>query len=265
MSNEKLTADSPSISNRTRDGATVEPPAGDGEPGAATDLRYCRKCEVEVVPEGKGKCPRCGGFLRLNFVARRHKVNVLRRDALLAELVAEFRPGNILERSACEHLSAVLEQLDSMRPGTTEWQRLVTTAQTLGTALRSTQPEARTSTDYSAHSEDELIVKLETLLDEARAMRDFKRDSKRDAAEQPVDKEDEGYLLPEPGDADDSVPSAPPVDTKCPYCNQTPCVGPDHPAFRTLHGNDPAEVKRRDAEATREMFAQVGKPPSPYL
>ena len=60
----------------------------------------------------------------MNFVARRHPVNVLRRDALLAELVAEFTPATILERSNCAHLAATLEQLEVMKPGSTEWQRL---------------------------------------------------------------------------------------------------------------------------------------------
>jgi hypothetical protein len=212
---------------------------------------------MAVVPVGKGKCGQCGSFLSLNFVARKHRVNVLRREALLAELVAQFRPVDILARSACEHLSAVLEQLDSMRPGTTEWQRLVTTAQTLGTALRSAQPEARTPADYSAHSKDELIAKLETLLNAAREARDYERSA-------PLgDSADGGVYIdvPEPGDAADSVPSAPPVET--PPAPEVPEV-PEH-IRRVIDYNTPAEVERRRREATAVMMTQVGKPPSPFL
>ncbi len=117
-------------------------PRAAGEPDTLPPT-WCKKCQADVLPEGKGKCPRCGIFLRHNFVARRHPINVLRRDALLAELVAEFTPVTILERSNCAHLAATLEQLDSMKPGSTEWQRLVTVAQTLGAALhneRSREP-----------------------------------------------------------------------------------------------------------------------------
>jgi len=46
----------------------------------------------------------------------------------------------------------------------------------------------------------------------------------------------------------------------CRYCYQTPCIGPDHEFYRTLHANDPVEARRRDEEATREMLATLGRP-----
>lgn len=49
----------------------------------------------------------------------------------------------------------------------------------------------------------------------------------------------------------------------CRYCGR-PCVGPEHAAYRTLHGNDPEEIARRSAEATAVMFRQLGSQ-SPYL
>src|SRR5690349_11461361 len=48
-----------------------------GEPGTLPPT-WCRNCQVEVKPEGKGRCPRCGAFLKLNFIRRRHPVNKLR-------------------------------------------------------------------------------------------------------------------------------------------------------------------------------------------
>lgn len=47
-----------------------------------------------------------------------------------------------------------------------------------------------------------------------------------------------------------------PVTPPCPYCGRE-CIGPDHSAYRTLHGNDPAEVERRYREATAVMRTQV--------
>ena len=40
----------------------------------------------------------------------------------------------------------------------------------------------------------------------------------------------------------------------CAWCLQSPCVGPSHPHFRTLHYNDPAEIQRRADENTRVMY-----------
>jgi len=139
-------AEAPPGANKAPTGPPGAPrPVLDGEPDTLP-LTYCRKCQVEVMPQGKGRCPRCQTFLRLNFSARKHPVNLLRRDALLAELVSEFSPATIVERSACEHLAAAYERLDSMRPGSPEWSRLVTVAQTLSATLQEARlsHEART-------------------------------------------------------------------------------------------------------------------------
>ena len=85
--------------------------------------------------------------MRLNFGARKHPVNKLRRDALLAQLVADYQPNTTLLRSTCAHLAGTLEQLEVMKPGSPDWQRLVTVAQMLGTALHDAPPETRTPAD----------------------------------------------------------------------------------------------------------------------
>lgn len=106
-----------------------------GEPNAATTPRYCRNCKAEVVPEGKGQCPRCGKFLRLNFVSRRHPINKLHVEVLEAELVADYRPTSMILRSTCQHLAGTLERLEVVRAGSAEWQRLVQIAQMLAQTL----------------------------------------------------------------------------------------------------------------------------------
>ncbi len=140
-----------------------------GEPDAQTTPQWCKKCQADVIPRGKGLCPRCGIFLKQNFVARRHPVNVLRRDALKAELFAEFRPGNIIDRSNCEHLAATMEQLDTMRPGSSEWQRLVTVKQTLVAALHNARPSHK-PTNFDDMSAAELADHAEQV---ARHLRDI--------------------------------------------------------------------------------------------
>ncbi len=106
-----------------------------GEPDAATDLRWCKKCQGWVRPIGKGRCERCNAFLRLNFSARRHPTNLARREALLAKLTADYRPATTMLLASCEHLAAILEQLETLRPGGPDHQRLVQLSQLLGAAL----------------------------------------------------------------------------------------------------------------------------------
>jgi hypothetical protein len=67
----------------------------------------------------------------LNFFSRRHPKNVVRRDAILAELLKDFPPHNFAERSEREQLADVLEQLETTRPGTTEYARLAPIAKQL--------------------------------------------------------------------------------------------------------------------------------------
>jgi hypothetical protein len=247
-------------------------PPSPGEPGAAPPT-FCRKCQVEVRPQGKGQCPRCGTFLRLNFVARRHPVNVLRRDALLADLLRQFPPANIVERSTCEHLAATLEQLETMRPGTTEWQRLVTAAQTLGAALHDPR-ETRASSSFpgvermptsALGAARDLLTRHargETLSEFDRGRLSVLRSALHGELVLPPDPtassmSDSPTVAAEP-DSCGPTEIAPVETTRasdmCPYCHQRPCVGRDHHAYEALHHDDPAEVERRRQEATAVML-----------
>lgn len=79
----------------------------------------------------------------------------------------------------------------------------------------------------------------------------------------------EAKVLPEttvtwhpPGEA--PTTAEPPPDAAlivpiCSYCER-PCVGADHAAYRLLHFHDPAEIGRRDREATALMRRMVGRP-----
>jgi hypothetical protein len=108
--------------------------AAKGEPGTLPPT-WCRHCAAMVKPEGKGVCPRCGRFLRQNFLARKHPVNRLRRQQLHEQLIAEYTPHTMLQRWQCEMFAGVLEQVENTRPGSSEYKRLCELSQSLGVPL----------------------------------------------------------------------------------------------------------------------------------
>lgn len=254
------------------DGAPISDPfSTNGDPNGEPDtlpMTFCRKCEVEVKPVGKGKCPRCGIFLRQNFVARRHPVNKLRVEQHLAELFAEFRPATVVGRRTCEQLAGIYEQLEGLKPGSTEWQRLVTTAQTLSVALQESSHKPHTSTDYRAMTADQLVERAEKLLATAKALRDHQpprpNDAEpstsplevfwREAATAPVE-----ALAPAPAARPSELP--PP---QCPYCHKSlaDCAEmrmarPE--VFKALHYDSPEMVEKRRQYNTAVMMRQVGR------
>src|SRR5258708_33505768 len=70
-------------------------------------LTWCPNCKADVLPKGKGYCPRCARMLKGSFLARRHPVNVLRKQQILNKLVAEYRPGTQLLQSTCEQFAGI--------------------------------------------------------------------------------------------------------------------------------------------------------------
>jgi hypothetical protein len=201
-----------------------------GEPNSLPPT-WCKKCQAEVLPYGKGKCPRCHTFLKHNFVQRKHPVNVLRRDALLKKLVADYQPQTTLTHASCEHLAGILEQLETMKPGSPDHQRLVQLSQTLGASLE----ESRRSRE--APPEVMTIRRIIVRPPDIERDEDVSAKAIEDAAQPtPVHSE--------------------PV---CEFCHQTlarcaeiKSTRPD--IWPTLHARDPEELKRRDKEATAEMF-----------
>lgn len=129
-----------------------------GEPDALPEV-LCRHCKVMVRPTGKGICPRCAKFVRLNFIARRHPVNVARVDQLNAMLLAEHRPTTLDGKTLCRHQAATWERLEHVKPGTPEWQRLTAVSQAQSQSLRDMCAEARQGTatfDFDRLSLEEL-------------------------------------------------------------------------------------------------------------
>lgn len=264
-----------------------------GEPGAWTVTQWCKKCQADVLPVGKGDCPRCHCALRLNFKARRHPVNVARRDAELAKLAARYRPHTTMVQSTCEMQAGILEQLATLKPGSTEHDRLVKLSQQLFDVLETSLAgrESRTSSDMPG-------IDLMPLSALNLAMDLLNR---RIAGEQLSERElgqldvlhaaEQGKVLlpPDPANVPDMsayrsqasaeiveprstsrpvsepAPAQPPAEPQCGYgcgsltrCAEIKATRLD--TWRLFHQLDPAEIKRRDAEATAEMMHMIGKP-----
>jgi hypothetical protein len=54
-------------------------------------------------------------------------------------------------------------------------------------------------------------------------------------------------------------PPAPRQAPTCPYCQRSPCVGRGDPRYPVLHANDPVEMVRRTAEATKVMLHHINR------
>jgi hypothetical protein len=249
---EKLPGDPPSAPNGEPNGPSNTDTSALGEPDTLP-LTFCRVCQLEVKPEGKGRCSRCGTFLRLNFVARKGPVNVLRRDALLAELVAEYQPRTVGTRATCEQYAATLERLETTKPGSTEWQRLITVAQTLGSALDESRSSRVAPVPTSALSLDEVAARAERTLAMVALLREHKE----------IDVV-AGPLVQAPAPTADPAP-----EPRCTYgcgtlarCAEMKAT--NYEAWEAIHGSDPEVVKKRDDLATTIMMKQIGKP-HPWL
>jgi hypothetical protein len=142
MSDEK-----PPDFDDTHDGPSQTPVFG--IPGSLPPT-FCfnPKCNMFVHPIGKGQCPRCKRVVKGGFLGRVHKVNLLRKDQLNAEFLREYQAETQYARSMCDALATVVEQLESSRAGSAEYQRLATLAQQLGNTLEA----ARKAVAYSPNA-----------------------------------------------------------------------------------------------------------------
>ena len=244
--------------------ASPEPPAAAPEPSRASLLglpdqlpeTWCTTCKADVLPRGKGLCPRCGRFLRQHFVSRKHPVNALRREVILNKLIADYSPQTTLLHASCEHLASILEQLENLKPGGADHQRLVQLSQLLGAQLEESRT-ARPSlpTDYATLTDDAMIDKCTAMLRHLLALRESRMPTLDPA---------DAYVIDV--DEDDAVPEASTVPTRptdpCPYgcgsldrCADLKAHRLD--AWQVLHWTDPEEEQRRKAEATATMMKMV--------
>ena len=231
---------------------------------------WCPNCKADVLPKGKGFCPRCGRMLKGSFLSRRHPVNKLRRDQLLEKLIADYKPRTTLLESSCEMLAGILEQLEVLKPGSAEHQRLVLLSQTLGDTLEASRPRKAAPDPLEGLSDEQVREKLSAAIASATRLLDADRPPPESTVEIQADEAREAESRPlAPTPSEGIAPAVEPwPDVTCGYgcgtlarCAEIKATRPDD--WRALHNRDPAEQARRDAEATAVMLKQIGKP-SPY-
>jgi hypothetical protein len=221
-------------------------------------ITWCPNCAADVKPKGKGTCPRCGRVLKGSFIARRHPVNILRRDQILKKLVAEYRPTSTRVQAMCEHYASVLEQLESLKAGTDPHRRLVEQSLTLGRELeasRSSRPPV-VDPDYDSLNDDELVSRLEDALSTARRDRDAKLAASIPALPQRVQSEPEPIAPP---------PTPEPQPTaQCQWCRMPAeaCASLKErnlTAWQYFHRDSPDEQARLDQEHAVEFKESIAR------
>ncbi len=109
----------------------------------------------------------------MNFARRKHPVNVLRRQQL-DKFVLDYHPNTQRLQSMCEQYAGIVEQLEVLKPGSPDHQRLVQLSQLLGTALEESR-SARTPADLATINDmniEQLIARTSAVLLQLLALRD---------------------------------------------------------------------------------------------
>lgn len=235
---------------------------------------WCRSCKEKIQPEGKGTCPKCGQFLRRNFVARQHPQNRLRVDQLRDQLTAEYSPTSMQIRSAVDALAVVLERLESVKAGTPEHQRLVDVQARLFATLNDSLSAGKESGTFSALSDDELIERTAALLEMLIAKRDGTTTNYEPTE---IDTGDAGHsarLAPAEAGAKSACVLAPEPE-QCSYCRKSiaDCASLKEKRldiWQINHFGDPPEIERRRLAYqqretnTRKAFRALGITPPEY-
>ena len=216
-----------------------------GEVGAFARSRFARNVRPTCDQWGKGTRPRCGVFLRLNFVARRHPINRLRRDQLLDQFVRDYQPDTQRLRSMCEQDASVVERAETMKAGSPEYKRLVELSERPHHWKNRAPIVSHSCPRVPCTLSDEEM--LEKLLDMARQLLET-RDAQHiaSAVAGPVQTE------VEPTPESTSVPAPEP----CPYCHRA-CVWPTHFAYDVLHWDDPTEIKNATTAPRPRLYESV--------
>jgi hypothetical protein len=184
----------------------------------------------------------------LNFGARKHPVNMLRRDALLAKLVADYHPTTTMQHATCEHLAGTLEQLEVLKPGSSEHQRLVQLAQQLGAALEESRPRSASISDLSELSLDALSERLDSVKQTIEQLR-----SVEITTPPVIDDGDAGQHVTSTADSHE-----PAASTVAPAPRQTSPTAPQPPAPPSRTTFVPSEQQRRD-DAAKQYWREHGE------
>lgn len=207
-----------------------------------------------------------------NLFRQKHTADENRRDQLLAEIIAEYKPSTLELRDACRFLANVKERLEHVKDGVPEHQRLMGMWTVLSTQLRtaSSAPPVFPVTDAvtGAASGDELIARTTALL---RTLLQWSQ-SKTPASSTG---EDHSRASNAPGADRGAVPdtraleAVTPQPERCVYCSLSPAQCAEikvtrRETWQVLHYDDPACIAERSADATATMHRNIGKR-SPWM
>ena len=225
--------------------------------------KWCAKCAANVTPtQPTGQCPGCGRPLPGSSLARKHRANKARVKELLDEFIREYQPSTQRLRSMCEQFAAVTEQLENgPKLGSLERGRLSEESQRLGAALEASRSSrAPQDNAVDAMNTDQLIAETSEILRELLLTKDAEARPKagRTGVDLPLGPDQNAGPTAVSQASDSGSGPAPAGSPDCPYCSDSrsrrPCVGPGHDSYSVLHWQDPVEVDRRAAEATKEML-----------
>jgi hypothetical protein len=171
------------------------------EDGTAPALRYCPKCSHDVVPDERGRCPTHTIFLAGNQASRKHPVSVARKRELLDKIRSDYVLSTVGHHSTAEQVASVMERLEGSKPGSIEWQRLITGLSTLLAELR---PVARPAADLETMTDEQFAEHLEAHAAECLAAARMIRSTPDPAAERPeaAPAADPGFPAPSEAETD---------------------------------------------------------------
>jgi hypothetical protein len=194
-------------------------------------------------------------------VARRHPINRLRKQQLLDQLIAEYQPRTTMLHASCEHLAGILEQLETMKPGSPDHQRLVQLSQLLGASLEESRTSSRVDPplrEFSQATDDQMIDETTKILHHLLTL----RDSKLTAPATTTNSRSERDAIPEQDAAASEIEAPTPAtpEEECPYCRRplSRCeeIKQNRPdVHEILHWNDPEQVRRRHEDELDQLIA----------
>jgi hypothetical protein len=218
-----------------------------------------------VIPPNRDpdRCPTCKTFVAGNRSRRTDSADRKALNRILAGLRRDYQPKTEPEHAQRRALASVIAKLELVRVGGNEHQRLVNLLEDLkGTldesrAARVQPPES----DLSKLTAEQLRQRALDLAAQFEVMqRSDVEQAERIAAQH---REEEAAVLRRAPTAPSPEPkAAPEIEPECPRFKKSlsDCTTMREKSldlWRTLHYNDPAEVKRRREHATAVMMRAI--------
>ena len=244
----------------------------------------CSRCGSTLPPDERGLCPvpTCRGARKGNKLAAVHEgrakltpEDLATRDALMARLFQERGGREALDvvaqlriedyATAQIQLGKVTRRLEEFGAVSTKGNKRSSLVDTYNTfSARVERLAAELPKPTQSAQQPERVMKIVRVFVTSRAQLDEAMAGGPLDPQKWVEESEDDFNVrtsarSAPAQAATNAPAAtePKAEPEpCSYCGR-PCVGRNHPSFETLHWNDPAEIEKRDAAATAEMFESL--------